>query len=216
MTKSTTVSDNAIPEHWALTAISEDRLSYYLLKSNGNLNEAMSHYNENLRFSSDLYQWLALAEVVLRNALVKSISSQVFISAEFDPFLHIWQDLRPEERADYERAASRVISKSREATPGRVIAELNFGFWKYLLAADYEHTLWTRNFRHSFVYLKKKDRHIVYSAVERVNQLRNRVAHHERLLDVDLSREIQALFTLLGWISPEALAWARENLPKIG
>ena len=215
MTKSTTVPDNAFPEDWVFSAISQDRLSYYLSKSSGNLHEALGHYTQNLRFSSDLYQWLALAEVVLRNALIKSISSQVFTSAEFDPFLHIWQDLRPEERADYERATSRVISKSRETSPGRVIAELNFGFWKYLLAADYEHTLWTRNFRHAFVYLKKKDRHIVYSAVERVNQLRNRVAHHERLLDVDLSLEIEALFALIGWISPEALAWARVNLPRI-
>jgi hypothetical protein len=182
----------------------------------GDLQKAMARYKENLEFSANLYQWLALAEVLLRNALVASITPEGVHEENFDPFLHIWQDLRQEERADYFKAAQRAMSKRKESSPGRVIAELNLGFWKYLLAADYEHSLWIRNFRHAFVALERKDRHVVYSAVERVNQLRNRVAHHERLLAADLSQELGAMSQLIGWISPDALVWAKTNLPRIG
>lgn len=200
---------------WALHVLSVDRLSYYLAVENGDLSKAVAKYKENLDWSSDLYQWLAFAEITLRNALVASLLPKDNNGEDFNPFLGIWQDLRPEERADYDKAAERVISKSHVTTPGRIIAELNFGFWKYLLAADYEHSLWIRHFRHAFVALERKDRHIVYSAVDKVNQLRNKVAHHERLIGVDLELEIRSLAELIGWISPEALIWARNHLPDI-
>ncbi len=55
----------------------------------------------------------------------------------------------------------------------------------------------------------------MHSTVELVNHLRNRVAHHERLIQVNLKQEIQALMRLLWWISPESLDWATANLPQI-
>lgn len=215
MTKSINSPGNYETAHWAIQVISRERLSHYLSQTNWDMSAALKLYQHNLAFSSDLYQWLALAEIVLRNAMVASISPPQLSNTEFDPFLHIWQDLRPEERSDYLKAARRAISKRNESSPSRIIAELNFGFWKYLLAADYEHTLWIRNFRHAFVTLRKKDRHQVHSTVELVNHLRNRVAHHERLIQVNLKQEIQALMRLLGWISPESLDWATANLPPI-
>jgi hypothetical protein len=73
----------------------------------GDLQKAMARYRENLEFSANLYQWLALAEVLLRNELVASITPEGVHEENFDPFLHIWQDLRQEERADYFKAAQR-------------------------------------------------------------------------------------------------------------
>jgi len=201
--------------HWAIDALSADRLSHYLRQENGDLSKAVLRYKENLAWSADLYQWLALAEVVLRNALISSLTPKNASIEGFNPFIHVWQDLRTEERADYEKAVQRVLNKRRETTPGRIIGELSFSFWRFLLASDYEHSLWVRNFRHAFVALEKKDRHVVYTSVQRVNSLRNRVAHHERLLDTRLKSEIDAVIDLISWISPEALRWAEANLPKI-
>lgn len=215
MTKSTDQNHFHDQPLWAIDALSADRLSNYLVQENGDLTRAVLRYKENLSWSADLYQWLALAEVVLRNALISSLTPKNASIEGFDPFIHVWQDLRPEERADYEKAVQRVLNKRRETTPGRIIGELSFSFWRFLLASDYEHSLWVRNFRHAFVALEKKDRQVVYTSVQKVNTLRNRVAHHERLIDTRLIGEVEAVIDLIRWISPEALIWAEVHLPKI-
>ena len=200
---------------WVDEAISVDRFAFYLASAGGDRSVAIDLYHRNLELSASIYQWLALAEVVLRNALISSLFPAGDRQADFDPFVRIWTELRAEERADYEKARARVQAKGRLASPDRIVAELNFGFWRYLLAGDYEHTLWTGHFRHAFVGLPRKNRGTVYQAVERVNQLRNRIAHHERVLEVDLKFELEALISLIGWISLDALMWANDHLPPI-
>lgn len=207
MTKST--------HDWVVQALSEQRLAYYLKLADGNKSLAIEHYKKNLAISADMYQWLAIAEIALRNSLISTIAPPFQLTAGFDPFLHLWQELRAEERADYELARQRASGKHESVDFGRIVAELNLGFWRYLLAADYEHSLWTHYFRHAFPGLKTPRRHEVYESVELMNRLRNRIAHHERVLNAQIQREIEATQSLIGWVSPEALAWAKVNLPDL-
>ncbi len=55
---------------------------------------------------------------------------------------------------DFAQAVRRRVAQLRRGeTPGRVIAELNLGFWRFLLAKRYEETLWTGTLRHAFPHL---------------------------------------------------------------
>jgi len=47
--------------------------------------------------------------------------------------------------------------------------------------------------------------------VTRLHQLRNRIAHHEPIYKRDLAIDIADARTVLGAISPVALAWAEQN-----
>jgi len=65
--------------------------------------------------------------------------------------------------------------------PGKVVAELSFGFWRFLLARRYTASLWPA-LRPGFPYLPSADRRELEAPVTRLHQLRNRVAHHEPLI----------------------------------
>lgn len=96
----------------------------------------------------------------------------------------------------------------RPETPGRVVAELNFGFWKFLLAKRYEATLWTGYLRHAFPNLTPQNRATVYRALDELHTVRNRVAHHEPIHRRDLTADTLTIYRLLDWIDTDVRAWA--------
>lgn len=95
--------------------------------------------------------------------------------------------------------------------PERILTELSFGFWRFLLAKRYERTLWEFSLRHGFPHLARQRRRDIAEPVERLHKLRNRVAHHEPIYKRDLLQDVADARTVLGAVSPAALAWAEEN-----
>lgn len=89
-----------------------------------------------------------------------------------------------------------------------MIAELNFGFWKFLLARRYEATLWTGYLRHAFPNLQPQNRAAVYRSLDTLHTLRNRIAHHEPIHKRDLSADTLTIYRVLDWIDPDVRAWA--------
>jgi hypothetical protein len=90
---------------------------------------------------------------------------------------------------------------------GKVIAELTFGFWRYVLAAPYQSTLWARALRHAFPNLNPARRATVYQLVDRLNSVRNRVAHHEPIHHLNIAARHQEVLLAASWIDPAAAAW---------
>lgn len=66
------------------------------------------------------------------------------------------------------------------APPGKVIAELPFGFWRYLSTTAHHHPLWVPYLHAAFG--PGTARQSVDRPVGRLHLLRNRIAHHEPLL----------------------------------
>lgn len=65
------------------------------------------------------------------------------------------------------------------ANPGKVIAELSFGFWRQLTTNAMEKTVWVPYLHTAFPQGTSRSR--IDSQVSAVNRLRNRIAHHEPL-----------------------------------
>lgn len=108
------------------------------------------------------------------------------------------------------RARSKAKDSSGTVRPGKVVAELTFGFWRYLLTAHYEASLWTPALRHAFP--SGLARGTVYELVEHINILRNRVAHHEPIHRRNLQTDLLRIEQLLDWISPDTSNWAFNNV----
>lgn len=66
------------------------------------------------------------------------------------------------------------------APPGKVIAELMFGFWRYLSTTAHHHPLWIPYLHNAFT--PGTHRKAVDGPVDHLHRLRNRIAHHEPLL----------------------------------
>lgn len=189
------------------TALSTERLAPYLRAMNGNLAEAVRLYEWNLAVSGALYEALGILEVALRNALSEQLA------AHHGTLAGHWYDdplgvLSVQAADDIAAARHRVAKLRRGESPGRLIAELNLGFWKFLLARRYEATLWTAHLRHAFPNLRPQNRATVYGALDALHALRNRVAHHEPIHKRDLSADMLTIYRVLDWMDPDVRAWA--------
>lgn len=190
-----------------VATLSIDRLSPYLSISQGNIESALNLYKWNIEISAAFYEALSIAEVGLRNTLHAQLTSlnQGLSGNWYDNNKGI---LVGPALNDISVARKRATRPGRSETPGRVVSELNFGFWKYLLAKRYETTLWTPALRHGFPGLVHKDRATVFKTVEELHSLRNRIAHHEPIHHRDLAKDSLAAYRLIEWISPETREWA--------
>jgi hypothetical protein len=125
---------------------------------------------------------------------------------------------------DVGRARQRVTQGGKPETEGRVIAELMFGFWRLLHSKTYEATLWTPCLRHAYPLQQPKDRSAVYRRLDRLNTVRNRIAHHEPIhgstigkTGLDVAGMHQALLDILGWIDADVQRWvtAHSRVPTL-
>lgn len=197
---------------WADAVFSSSRLSQYNKAMHGDPTGMLKLYSLNLRVSAELHLWLGVLEIALRNALLAALKP---VDAEdgFDPLLSIWVDLSPAEKGAYRKAQNQAAAKGRAGNSNAVITELPFGFWRSLLSSKHQTTLWVKNLRWAFPGLNQKRRATVYAAVELAVELRNRIAHHEPIFNRHLGQDLAQIQQIIGWISPEALAWAKANLP---
>jgi hypothetical protein len=92
-----------------------------------------------------------------------------------------------------------------------VIAELTFGFWRYILTAHYQTTLWAPALRRAFPHLGSQRRAAVYPLIDRLHSLRNRVAHHEPVHALNIAARYKELLHVSGWIDPAAAAWIGQT-----
>ena len=190
-------------------ALSVERLAPYVAACQGDRVVALRLYEWNLSVSGAFYEALGIVEVTLRNALHQRLTDRHGQRPG-----HWYDDparlLLPPAHADITAARQRVAKLGRPETPGRVVAELNFGFWKFLLARRYEATLWTPTLRHAFPNLQPRRRTIAYDAMDRLHVLRNRIAHHEPVHHRDPATDVMVAYRLLDWIDADVHHWAQS------
>lgn len=101
-------------------------------------------------------------------------------------------------------------------TTGTIIAELKFVFWEKMFTSRHDGRLWKDHLRAaSFPNMPvaldtKSGRGAVREQVESVRLLRNRIAHHEPILDTskyDIGGLIDNMHEVISWRSAVAHAW---------
>lgn len=106
-------------------------------------------------------------------------------------------------------AIVQIENRGKVATPGRVIAELSFGFWVGLFANVYDTTTWRSDlFR---LFSPRPQRPELHARLDRLRTLRNRIAHHEPIYQRNLLEDYQRLQEVLASLSPELCEWMEHN-----
>ena len=199
--------------------ITGDRLSSYLTASGGDLDRALALYDWNTRAAAAVLATSAMVEVVVRNALDVSLQRW----ADQRRGGSDWLDVAPldtQGQTDIVKARDRATRRGRDhEAHGKVIAELSFGFWRYLVASRYLTALWIPG-AHTAFPVGSVDLRVRRAQVERRLQnlllVRNRAAHHEPIHRRDLARDYDDAVTIAGWVHPQAATWvqARSDLPQ--
>ena len=164
----------------------------------------LSRYLLNMALSESLYPALQFAEIALRNAVHRELSARFGTDAWFDSPL---ARLTPWQQDKVAEAKEALRKRRKPLSPGRIVAELTFGFWTGFFNNTHARTgvgsyLSKNAFPHAPAteqYQAKLDKRW-----QDIRDLRNRVFHHERILHwKDLDARHQAILQIIAWMSPE-------------
>lgn len=198
-------------------ALAAERLDAYR-RDGVPVDTAVARYLRNVALCEALYPPLQLAEVALRNAVHGSLrvryASDLWFESAAVPMAE-WQ------RLQVTKARQKLTDENKPVTAGRMIAELNFGFWTGFLNKHQARTgLGFHLARHAMAHAPREARDLAALDARwtKLRDLRNRVFHHERIVHfADLAEQHRLLHESIQWISPELqhLAASVDRFPAV-
>lgn len=183
--------------------LTRPRLSKYLHASKNNLQQALRLYVFNTKISAAVMTDLHYIEVGLRNKFDQALEAK-FGSEWFKEvsFLALVNGRCHAILLKAQKDAGRHWAKNQALPPGKVIAELTFGFWLQLTDSKLEHKLWVPCLHKAFAPRKAPKRATFNQQLEKLRQLRNRVAHHEPIFHLDLLDAHKRIFEVGNLLCP--------------
>lgn len=161
--------------------ISEPRINRYLNSVGNDSRKAMTLYRKNLRLSQEIFTIISCFEVALRNAID----------------MHYTQLYGPEWLKDFVIKGGRfdvnncqktrliILAKlNPKHTHSKLVSELDFGLWRYLFAQP-QFRAGGQTLLHVFPSKPRStptiqyNQTFVFNELAKINELRNRIAHHE-------------------------------------
>lgn len=201
---------------WLERWLSPARLQRYLDAAGQDRGRALALYDWNARVSAAVLMDLAHLEVALRNAYDRALTYATpaghrhWTFAADIVFAPLHRTKRAKGRArwiiDVNRQSREIVETAvrnaggPSAPPGKVIANLNFGFWRYLSSKAHEKSLWVPYLHTAFPL--RTNRGEVDARIGRLHELRNRVAHHEPLLDTNILARLDDLLWIADRLDP--------------
>jgi hypothetical protein len=187
--------------------LSESRMAPYLQLAAGDKVVALSLYEWSARTSSAAFEVVGHLEVLLRNVLDRCLREHFTEEHCGIPWF-----LLPTPGGEHVSNAVEVVRERLrplgKESRHQIIAGLNFGFWSGLLGPKYEE-LWRDCLHRAFPNSSGKRKQVAV-AVERVRKFRNRLAHHDSIINVDVPFELRQILDLASYIDVTAAAWLEK------
>ena len=194
--------------------VTHERLQRYLTATDKNLPNALMLYEQNVALSETMYGLLHGLEVSVRNAMDHHLKASFVRDDWYDvaPLKQYWRD-KVNEAKDNVKDAHGV------ALPGKVIAELTFGFWIDLTSTYNNNSLWLGRKLSAAFPNTTKPRHEIHTRMKEVQRLRNRISHHERILTSRMQFYIggRVFLTLdqvlecVDWVCADTAGWLKTR-----
>lgn len=194
--------------------VSQPRFEPYQQSAGGDRRIAVQLYQWNVALAAACFEAFHYVEIVVRNAIDRQLALRFTESRRGIPWfmLQIVDDQKA--RKALEESVGRVRARLRAQNPGRdgreqIVAGTDLGFWIELLHGAYEN-LWREAVHKAFPGSsgRRKD---VLTVLEMLRVFRNRLAHHDSLLLVDVPAHLDEMYRVLGWIDPVAKRWLERN-----
>lgn len=186
--------------NWArLRALAPDRFDAYRRPSDADELDAIARYIWNIEVSKSMHPKLSVLEVTFRNQLNNALAS-LYGPTWFDlPF-----PLSQAQRAEVAKAKQALTRMGRPHDPGRIVAELSFGFWTQLYGKSHEQGIVRPTIRTVFPNYTGPGplrRSTVAAPLREARLLRNRVSHLEQIVfDVNLPNRHREICEVIRWM----------------
>lgn len=222
--------------------LGQARLATYLQAAGGDVDRAADLYLWATELSGALHAQISFVEIAVRNAIDPQLAT--WNSAQGPDFGPDWTRafgaapllytlLKSELRSARTWAQKDVDQRHRDhprhataVTHDDVVAQLTFGAWVKVIrplsnteSDDRHRQLWHEALHRAFPQTTgtDADRVAIGRQLETLRKLRNRVAHHDNLLNVEITRRLNGMLSLLAKIdhSYPGLAAARSRLRRL-
>lgn len=193
---------------------SEARMRPYLLEADGDHKTAINLYKWNAELSAACFEVMSHLEVLIRNALDGCLQDYMKEQTCGIPWFLMPINSGPTQTsisASIDATRLRLRAQKKEIRP-QIIANLSFGFWTNLLGTPHEE-LW-RHALHSAFPQSSGKRKDVAAACNNLRLFRNRLAHPDSLLAVDVPFQLRKMLLVAGWIDPDARTWL-ESIERV-
>lgn len=164
--------------------ISAPRMSRYLSACSGDTRESMTLYRLNLKLSQEFFTVISCFEISLRNKIDEHLRSTLG---------NDWLKNGVQNHGIFDNRHTRLTQKNindainslgASYTHNKLVAELGFGFWRFLFAQR-QYTATGRNLLIIFpakpisTPTNQYNPNYVFNQLADINKFRNRIAHHE-------------------------------------
>lgn len=166
--------------------ISKERMRRYVDACGGNKRKGMILYRYNLSLSSEMLKIISCFEVALRNRIDKTLSPIYGKDWLRDSCLSggLFDNPKTNSTKTIIVKAYYGLLKDGLYSPTKLMAKMEFGVWKYMFSGP-QYAATGQNLLVLFPNKPKStpflsiDNKYVFNELDRINQLRNRLAHHE-------------------------------------
>lgn len=185
------------------TIMSQKRMKRYLIACGGDTRKAMTLYRYNLQISQEMFTIVSCFEVALRNAidrkLVKILGDDWLRNSIMPDGVFAVPILR--KTHDIIAFAHRKLQQSNSYTHSKLLAEMEFGIWKYMFS-PVQYRVTGRSLLSIFPNKPRSSRNMqynqtyIFNELDKVNSLRNRIAHHETICFASDTSEIDTTYII--------------------
>jgi len=199
-------------------SISSARLSTYRNHSASNNTQLIGNYILNAKISENFYFLLQNLEVALRNAIYAGFMKNY----PYRDFFYL-NETNPRNRyrsrqENHDRECWKMLCGAKynlrnvsTVNDGKIIAELNFGFWtKLLLSTDAKYTnMWRTIFadvfpNYNIAHSVDSDKVVIGNKINEIRLFRNRIFHYEPVFNqANLVQMHDDIIDVLGWINKD-------------
>ncbi|MGB6625297.1 MAG: Abi family protein [Candidatus Acidiferrales bacterium] len=185
-------------------SLSTDRFNSYLIHAKGDKNKAIRLYEYNTEVSEALFGVVQGLEVTLRNSMHRILQKQIGAENWYEKI-----PLQEPESESLQEARKTIDDLNKTVTASRLIARLSFGFWVRLTASIYEKDLWVPHLYRAFP--MRMVRSLLYKRLFNIKELRNQIAHHERIIRRDIETDYKELLETIKWLCPTTCDWVKNT-----
>lgn len=194
--------------------ITQERLTRYLRATGGNVSRALELYELNVQLSTCLYGLLHGLEITVRNAEHHALTTSYGTAS--------WYDLAPLTAYWVDQVNKAKAKPGVGGIPGKVVAELTFGFWVDLLQNRHHWNLWVRQKLHTAFPNARLHRSKIHDRLKEIQLIRNRISHHEPIITAsnaiyngDALTPLPDLLECIEWVCADTAQWIQAEFKYV-
>lgn len=213
--------------------LSPKRIGRYLQACHGDSRKAMTLYRYNLQLSQEMFTVISCFEVALRNAIDRNLTATLGGDWLRDSIMPNGLFTHPllSKTANIITHSYNKLQSQNLYTPSKLLSDMEFGIWKYMFS-PLQYRLTGRTLLQIFPNKQRSSRTLqinqayIFNELDKVNNLRNRIAHHEPIcfvpptIEPDISyilneyQKIQTLFLWMG-IDSHTLLYGLDHVQHV-